>query len=483
MRPLLSSPSATRRFALGAALLHLAVVGHHVYRGVSIRHDFGPSTWDFFWQNLPTADLRERALESIWHLHAQPPLWNLLNAPLVKLFGESHVDVLFALHVAMGMAMAALAVVIATRLTGTALAGIAAGLLVALDPALVLYEEYALYEIFCALLVMLCVYALVRAGPEGRSGPLIAAIATVVALVLTRSVYQVALLVPVVVGAAALARRRPLVLAVGTALALLPTAWYAKNLVEYGFFGGSSWYGMGLWRVALFRYQGEDLTPVVRELDPVVMVLAFSPPSHYRSLGYAGVSDVPSLSRDDLNNVNVPAISRAYARSARALILHDPLHFLGNALIGYGNFSAPSSEFDHLEPDRDRMGFHITAWRWATGVPAVRAIDRALPIGTVGSLFALLIPLGLIAQILLLSRRVRRGEALEQVVRDDAPMLGAALLILYTAAVGSALELGENVRFKLMIEPLLLTAWTVLAVRGWREWRGAGVPPETDQPF
>ena len=77
-------------FALGAALLHAAVAAFHLARGVSIRHDFGPSTWDFFWQNLLTEDLRVRAVESLWHLHAQPPLWNALNAPLIKLFGNSH---------------------------------------------------------------------------------------------------------------------------------------------------------------------------------------------------------------------------------------------------------------------------------------------------------------------------------------------------------------------------------------------------------
>jgi hypothetical protein len=192
-----------------------------------------------------------------------------------------------------------------------------------------------------------------------------------------------------------------------------------------------------------------------------------------------GASDVPSLGRDDLHNVNVPAISRGYAESARALILAAPMHFAGNVLIGYGNFSAPSTEFDHLAPNRDRMGFHVTAWRWATGLPVVRAIDARLPIGTVGSTFALLVPLGLVAQIVLVARRVRRGEPLERVLRNDAPLVGAGLLVAYTAAVGSALELGENVRFKFMIEPLLLTVWTVLAVRGWREWRGAGVPPET----
>ena len=120
--PVPPSPTVVRRFALGAALLHLAVVGHHVYRGVSIRHDFPPSTWDWFWQNLRVADLRERALESLWQLHAQPPLWNALNAPLIKLFGESQPEALFGLHVAMGMALSALAAWVVASIIGQNLA-------------------------------------------------------------------------------------------------------------------------------------------------------------------------------------------------------------------------------------------------------------------------------------------------------------------------------------------------------------------------
>ena len=471
---------AVRGYALGAALLHLATVAHHAYRGVSIRHDFGPSsasgTWDWFWQNLVTADLRDRALQSLWHLHAQPPLWNALNAPLIKLFGESHPEALFVLHALMGAAMAAVAVWATARLTGSALAAIVAGVLVALDPALVLYEAYALYDLLCAFLVMVAFWAMVRAGPDGRTAPLVSALAAVTALVLTRSVYHVALLVPVVIGAAVLARRRTLVLAAGVALALLPAGWYAKNLVDYGFSGGSSWYGMGIWRAAMFRVPPQEATRLLRAgaLDPVVTVPPLSPPSRYRALGYVGSSDVPSLSRDDLHNVNVPAISRGYARSARSVILDDPLHFLGNVAIGYGNFSAPSTEFDHLAPDRDRMGIHVTVWRVAMGLRLVRILDRRLPIGTVGSLFTLLIPTGLVAHALLIRRRLARRDPRERVLREEAPLLAAALLVFYTAVVGSALELGENVRFKFMIEPLLLTIWTVLAVRGWREWRSSG---------
>ena len=463
-------PVHAERWAAVAAFLHVAVAAVHVARGLSIRHDFGPSTWDFFWQNLSTADLRERALQSLWHLHAQPPFWNALNAPLVKMFGDVQPEALQLLHVLMGAATAAMAVLIATRLTTSVAAGVVAGVLVALDPALVLYEAYALYETLCAFLVMVMFLALVKAGPEGRTGPLLVALAALSVLVLTRSLFHLALLVPAVAGAAALARRPRLVLAWGAAFALLPAGWYGKNLIQEGFFGASSWYGMGLWRVALFRYERADVGPLLREgsLDRIVTVPPFSPPSRYRVLGYDRLSDVPSLSRDDFHNINVPAISAAYGGAARRLIASDPLHFIGNALIGYGNFSAPSTEYDHLTPDRDRMGVHVAAWRVLTGLPLARLVDRALPTGTTGSVFLVLIPLGLLAHARLVGRRRREGEAMALVAREEAALIWAGALILYTVLVGSALELGENVRFKFMIEPLLLTYWTVAAVRWWR---------------
>jgi hypothetical protein len=427
--------------------------------------------WDFFWQNLRTEDLRERALESLWYLHAQPPLWNVLNAPLIKLFGDTHPEALQAIQILLGCAMAALAVLIAARLTSSTIAGAVAGALVALDPALVLYEAYALYEVLCAFLVMLTMWMVVRASPAGDTRPLLIAVAAIAALVLTRSVYHLAVMVPAVTGAAALARQRRLVLVAGIALALVPTGWYAKNLAQAGFFGGSSWYGMGIWRVALFRYRRAEVSPLLQSgaLDPVVTVPPFSAPSRFRALGYDDVSDVPALSRDDFHNVNVPAISSAYAESAKALILFRPSHFLANVAIGYGNFSAPSSEYDHLAPDRDRMRLHVAAYRALTLLPLVRAADRSLPIGTLGSAFAILIPLGLGAHAWLVARRRRRGDDVERILRGEAAMIGAGALILYTAAIGSALELGENVRFKFMIEPLLLTYWTILAARWWAE--------------
>ena len=84
-----------------------------------------------------------------------------------------------------------------------------------------------------------------------------------------------------------------------------------------------------------------------------------------------------------------------FGRSARTLIVHDPLHFFENILVGYGNFSLPSTEYEQLAPDREQMATHAAIWRVLTGFPLARLVDRSLPVGTSGSLFLVLIPLGL----------------------------------------------------------------------------------------
>ena len=396
---------------------------------------------------------------------------------LIKVLGTAHLTALHALNIGLGAAISAMAVLIAHRATRSTAAAAAAGALVALDPALVMYEAYALYEVFCAFLVMGAVLALALGAPRGSARPLLVSVACVAALVLTRSLYHLVVLLVAVAAATALARSRRLVLVGGLACALLPAGWYTKNLAQYGFFGSSSWYGIGLWRIALFRYDPSTLLPLLLDgtFRPVVQLSPFTTPSRYQALGYRGTSDIPLLARDDFHNVNVPAISRDYALSARWLIERDPLHYLGNVAIGFGMFAAPSTESDHLIPNRDRMGVHVTVWEVLWGLPLARRLDRLLPTGTTGSIFALLIPLGIVAEALRVIRRARRAPP-AVVLREEAAVLAAACLILYTSVVGSAFELGENVRFKFMIEPLLLTYTTILVVRIWPSAAGIDVP-------
>lgn len=454
-------PSPSRRDALLVGGVHAALAFYFwLGRGVTIVHEFGPDPWSWFWQNIPTDLLRDRALESLWWLHAQPPLWNALGAVLIKVFGDASLHVLQVINIGLGVGLSVLVLDLVTRHTGSRRWGLAAGVAMALHPSLFLYEAYALYTVLVAFLVLLAARLLSIASGRTSWWPLVGFVAAISTLILTRSLYHLVLMlgvIPLVV----LIRGRPptrpaLVLAL---LVLVPAGWYGKNNVQHGFFGGSSWYGMGLWRTALFLQDNDVLNQAYLggELDPVVRVAPFSPPSTYVDMGFARPTHVPLLARDDFHNVNVPDISAAYQRSARVLILKTPTRYAANVLMGYGNFSAPSSAFRHLDPNRERMGIFGQLDQWLLLRPLFERAERNLAGGQYyGSLYYFLLPAVLLTYLFQFTRGVGGRRLAIERIREDATVLFLAGITLYTVLIGCTMELGENVRFKFLVEPAFL---------------------------
>ena len=64
-----------------------------------------------------------------------------------------------------------------------------------------------------------------------------------------------------------------------------------------------------------------------------------------------------------------------------------------------------------------------------------------------------------------------------QTILDDRVLFFITAIVGYTIIVTSAMELGENVRFKFMIEPAFLTSVAIMAHRLWRK-DPARVAPE-----
>ncbi len=440
-----------------------------LFFGVTIVHDFGPDVWGWFLQNIATDLLLARPLESLWYLHAQPPLWNALGALLIHAFGPYHMGALHFVQMGFGAATAGLVSRLVLDHTGSARLAAGVGLAVAFHPALILFEAYALYTVLVAFLVVWAAYLASRS--REAPGAAVGFVGVVTALVLTRSVFHLVYLAGAVALAALLLVRPTRRQWAALLLAVMVAAgWYAKNRVQYGFFGASSWYGMGLWRTALFG-QDEDL---LRRLyaggafEPVVRVEPFAPPSLYREMGYDKVSKVPLLSRDDMHNVNVPDISAAYWRSALALIRASPGRYARNVLTGYGNFSAPTSMFVHLQPNRARLGWYGELDHWLTGRPLAAAVEARLG-GRVyyGSVYYLLFPAVLFLYGWQFLRRPGGWSGLAARVRADAAPFFMAVTVLYVIVVTSMMELGENTRFKFMIEPAFLALAAIVAYRLW----------------
>ncbi len=460
-------------FALQAALS----LGYRFGAGVRMQCGERWAHWDWFWQSLRMDDLRADLAGSLWHLHSQPPVFNLLGGVLGKVFGDAHLEALEWVYRGLAAACVVLGYRIARNVTARPRLALATGLVLAVHPGLVVYACYPMYTLPCAFLALLAVERLsvrttTATGDATPPAPVcIGAVAAVVALVLLRSAFHIALLVPVVGLAALAARRRARTFAVAALLVCAPAlGWYAKNAAVFGFFGASSWSGFGLYRVASHGRPRERIA----ELGPMFAELpAYEPPSRYERYGFVQRSDVPALAHDDFNNVNVPAIASAYGAAARTLIADDPLHYARNVAKSYEWFCGPSTRYKHTTPLALRMGGLESAY--------VAVITLGGGLAQQGSLWYVLLPGSLLLHVLAAAAEAgRRAAAWREHVRVHAAAWLAALLLGYTTLVSCCFELGENERFKFMIEPLAVVFLALVAdatVRVLRARRARAAAP------
>ncbi len=467
--------------AVSVCGLHVAAVMSARWMGVSIHGHRWANHWDWFWQTLPVESLRDDLFASLWHLHSQPPLFNLLGGVLIKTFGDAHLDALYGLNVLLGTALCYMSYDWTLRESDSVWLAAGVGVLVALNPALILYETFILYSLIVAFTVLLAVYCAKRFEDSERRLWLYSSMASLVALTLTRSAYHLVLLVPamsLLIAAAVRFRRQAAVIAL--CLAAIPTGWYAKNWMKFGFFGSSSLGGFSAWRIASLGYNESALGDLAADgvIEPVTAeVRALAEPSEYRDYGFNLDSAIDVLGRNDYNNINIPEVAQVYGRSAVDLILRDPFHYCRNVLLAYLRFSSPSSSYGLLDENAARMGPWSRSWRsfveleWAT---------RTLVGIPFNPLFAILMPASLL--VLLLSA-VKANAAMPfrwgGWVRSNLAMSLAWQLILYTSLVSSLVEYGENERFRFLIEAPTLTIIALCLSRSWRTWQQPSRAPDS----
>jgi len=161
-----------RGLPLGLALLHVALALCEYCRGLNFTvHPDHPERagWDWYWQVLSRADLLGRPWLSLWHLHDQPPGFSLWAWLWLHLCGSAHFPASLQLgYVLMGAAVVAMTFELTLALTASRPWALAAGLLMALNPALILYEAYLLYDIPVVFLLTATAWCLWRALAGGR---------------------------------------------------------------------------------------------------------------------------------------------------------------------------------------------------------------------------------------------------------------------------------------------------------------------------
>lgn len=458
------------KYAITLAIIHLLFA--FVYH-ITWFSNGNQQVWDNGWQTLPMDSLRSNFIESIWYLHAQPPLFNMEGALFGTVFYPHHMAALYWFQVAMGVITAVLAYYVAlVMLKNPPAAFGAALLLVALNPSILLYENLIFYTIQVTFLLTTAAFWLSRFAATQKIRYLYAFVIFINLIILMRTLYHLIFLVPVFILVGILAKsqwRRVLVVAI--MISLVSFGWYAKNLAVFGFFGASSWSGSNYWKMVRANYSYNRLQhwAAEGEIDAVAADLPpFSPPSLYQDYGFQRQSDIDVLSQDNFHNINMLAISDTYQADALHVIRLQPKHYLRNMLYAYKRFfDTPYNYSKEVAPSG--IVFHIRiSEELLYGQALAHFTNETLGL-SYPSWLVILVPgllLGFGVSLLLKCRW--RWRAWLAAIQNDPVMVFCALIIVYTTSVSTMFEYGENNRFKVMIEPLLWLFMVTVIFRGLR---------------
>jgi hypothetical protein len=421
-----------------------------------------------FWQFIDPELLRTNLFESLYHLHSQPPLFNLFLGVVLKLFPGYEAIAFHTIFLASGLILSVSLYLLMTSFALSSRLSCILTIIFIASPSCVLYENFLFYTYPVAAVLCLSALMLHRYLKFGRFRYLVVFFALLASLVFTRSVFHLAWFLVLALPLIRFQRRnwKKIVLAAGVPF-LLCFLLYAKNGHEFGSFSSSSWFGMNFARLTTWRLPLDERYKLInqRKISTLSLVRPFRNLETYQGHSHVPLAEptgIPVLDQTqkssgapNLNNLTYINISRQYWRDAQYVFPHYPGTYIKSLFESLFVYFIPTGSYTFLKENRQKIG----------------VIDRAYNLILCGQLqyekeitddrtflnMGLFTALGYIAVIIygfLLLRQAFRGK------RMSFPYALTLLFIwfnlLYVTIVGNAFELGENNRFRFIVDPLFL---------------------------
>ncbi len=441
--------------AAGGAIVAGAFLVTRIAAALSgVRFDASPL--DTFYQFLAPGWLRAHFVESIAHLHMQPPLLNIVTGAALAVGDASDLAWLWR---AMGLAAALALHDLLRRLGVPAALAVSLSVIHVASPAALLYENLLFYTLPVAAMLSVGAWAMHRYLHEARAGWGLLAFTMLAAVCLTRSIFHLAWLIAVVGLVTALGprdRKRTMLVAALPTLAVV--AWSVRTAILFGTFGASTWLGMSVAKITTMQGPLPERTEMIRAgtLSPFAAVPPFRDLRAYRAFveepppsGIACLDEASKPNgRKNLNHRAYVDVSRAYARDAVTVLRERPDWYGRGVKTALTNGFHPTSGGEFVQENRERVpwlttpyaGFHVA-----------------------GNLPAMLLFAGItIGGVLAAARGLRRSP------RDPDTLLLAILTgtIVWTFLVGNLLDVGENYRFRFLTFPAQFAVAGVLLAAG-----------------
>ena len=465
----------------GLALVGLFVVVRLLVLAMGQRFDADNLT--SWMQIADVALLRDHLWRTLWYLHSQPPLFNLMIGLALRAGPEGFPWLMEGLYAAVTLGGILALYALLRDLTGRPHAALMVGAWLCMSPAVLLFSQKLYYDGLVPWLLCMALWGLHAGLSRRSSGWMVFGFAVLAATTLLRSMIHPILFVAILaIALLAASGMRGRVIAA----ALLPGATIAavmiKNLLLFGSSTLSSWAPLNLDHTTVDRLPLATREVMIRkgELSRFAVVEGFSPPIVYLGmLPPIPPTGEPSLDalrkstgEDNWNHVLYTRIGRERARDALVGLTVNPGGFaqvLGTSLY---HFNRPPSEFKGLERNRaviaawERFGNAVVGLQPAAWFGGTMDPDRpAAPLLQISGteVIALLLFIAFGGGVCI------RLFALLRAAAPPGPSFATetmiALLGGWVIAISSSFDVWENNRARFDIGPVLLIGVLMFAVR------------------
>jgi Dolichyl-phosphate-mannose-protein mannosyltransferase len=458
-----------------------------VYYALGVR--FGASQVD---HGLPFIDpelLRHDLASSIWHLHTQPPLFNLFLGLVLKSAGGADEQVLHAIYLGLGLVLALGLYRLMCRLGVRRWPAALLAAAFSATPPAVIYENWFYMEHAVAATLVVAAIFVHRFADTGRTRDAAVAFGLLAVVVLSRTFFHLAWLAAVVIMVWLMqAGRRRRVLAAAALPLAICLAVYVKTLVQFGTFGSTTCAGPNLAEMTTERLNPGERAELVRrgELSEFATLFFLDAPIRrpelFRRERRRGVAllDRPFKSTRSLNleHAAYVRVCDRYMEDAIASLKADPGAPFRAIQAAGPIYWRPANQYyfvgrPNLRAVRDVDG----VYRIMLGQPrrpevtlknteaASRHPEHLLEVAWI-----LLAAYGAVA--LLGVRALLEARAGGNLAAPEATTLAFILLTaVYVTGVGILFGVGENNRFRYLAEPLVFAALVGLVARRLRRPR------------
>jgi hypothetical protein len=429
------------------------------------------------WAILDPAYLTNNLWRSIYYLHSQPPLFNLIIGLFLQVFGIEFFNPIWVFFGLLGLLGALALCSLIRQMTGWPVVSLVVTCILIISPTMILYEAVLYYEYPVCWILVLGFWALHRFLVERRTAAGFWAFACFAAVVLMRAAFHPVWLLVLSAIALSLGRDRRKTAWAAALPVLMVLAVCLKNYVEFDVVGLSSWGPLNLAKMTADPLPLSLREQLVRDgrMAPEALLRSFPRPEALLEIkGPVSLTGVPELDdvrepcgKINFNHIIYTKVGPDYLKNAQAGLLTYPQGFIRRLGISLYYFNKPPTEYKGFEQNRDL----ITLWDriydvviegqpaalWGPPPPydgspsaTYRPTHPLLQVGYVDlTIFAL--TCAAIAKILV--RTVRRRAEMRG--GDRVFLACLAWTLLFAMVIVNSLDTWENNRARVMLVPLM----------------------------